>query len=182
MKIRSYSLPCTVQYTRFKLAPLPHIHTKTPTPKSYSPSNFHQLIRTQNHLETILWRLAYPWFQSTLWTCQQPRLAEYGRRHLLSVCGMVCGEEKSILYSQLEQLKQDKKTVVPARRAQRTNQGWTLSFVLLESPFISVSTVGRGHLSLLSLRATGLSLYLIFGESPAHGSGHYSLHMNRKTT
>ncbi len=26
-----------------------------------------------------------------------------------------------------------------------------------------------------SLRATSLSLYLIFGESPAHGSGHYSL-------
>ncbi len=30
----------------------------------------------------------------------------------------------------------------------------TLSFVLLESPFISVSTVSRGHPALVSLRKT----------------------------
>ncbi len=43
------------------------------------------------------------------------------------------------------------KYLVPARQVQRTNQGWTISYVLYESLFASVSTVSRGHTSLVSL-------------------------------
>ncbi len=51
--------------------------------------------------------------------------------------------------------KAAQKSYVPARRAQRTNQGKTPSFVLLESPFIPLSTVSRGT-------PLGVSLVLLF--------------------
>jgi hypothetical protein len=63
---------------------------------------------------------------------------------------IVYGEEENILYW-VEYSSQDKKSLVPARQAQLTNQGKTLSFVHFESPFTSVSTGGRGHPSLVSL-------------------------------
>jgi hypothetical protein len=50
---------------------------------------------------------------------------------------MVFGEEKSVLYL--------------ARQAYEPTKKGPLSFVLFESPFTSVSTVSRGHLSLVSL-------------------------------
>ncbi len=50
--------------------------------------------------------------------------------------------------------KAEQKSLVPARQAQSTNREMALSFVLLESPFTSVSTVSRGHPSLVSLVLT----------------------------
>ncbi len=56
----------------------------------------------------------------------------------------------------------EQKSLVPTRQAQRTNQGRPLLFVLFESPFPSVSTVSRGHTSLVSLRI----LYCITWTNP----------------
>jgi hypothetical protein len=48
--------------------------------------------------------------------------------------------------------KAGQKSLVPARQAQRNNQVRTpFHFVLFESPFASVSTVSKGHPSLVSL-------------------------------
>jgi hypothetical protein len=46
---------------------------------------------------------------------------------------------------------------VQAQQAQRTNQERTLSNVLFKSPFTSVSTVSRGHPSLVSLSTSPAS-------------------------
>ncbi len=46
--------------------------------------------------------------------------------------------------------KEGQKSLVPAWRAQKANQRRTPYIVLLESPFASVSTVSRGHPSLVS--------------------------------
>ncbi len=53
-----------------------------------------------------------------------------------------------------EHPRQDKKSLVPARGAKRTNQQGPLSFVLFESLFSSVSPVSRGRPSLVSLVST----------------------------
>jgi hypothetical protein len=59
------------------------------------------------------------------------------------------GTQIEIVYR--EAAKAGVKSLVPARRVQRTNQGRT---VLFESPFNSVSTVSRGHPSLVYLTNT----------------------------
>jgi hypothetical protein len=46
--------------------------------------------------------------------------------------------------------KAEQKSLVLAWQEQQTNKGGPLSFVLFESPFASVSTVSRDHLSSLS--------------------------------
>jgi hypothetical protein len=58
--------------------------------------------------------------------------------------------------------KAEQKSLVPARQGQQTNQQGPLSFVLFKSPFTSVSTVGRGHPSLVSLDKTATSSFYIF--------------------
>jgi hypothetical protein len=72
----------------------------------------------------------------------------------------VFGEEKYFV----EQPRAEQKSLVPARQAQRTNVGRTLSFVLLESPFTSVSTISRGHPSLVSLDRTNAGLKMLRDE------------------
>ncbi len=57
-------------------------------------------------------------------------------------------EDKNILYWPTSAAKTEQKSLVPARR--RTTQG-PLSFLLVETPFTSVSTVSRSHPSLVYL-------------------------------
>ncbi len=67
------------------------------------------------------------------------------------VVEIMYGEGKNILYraDATREAKAEQRSYVPARQAQLTDQGRTpLNF---ESPFTPVSTVSRGHLSLVSL-------------------------------
>ncbi len=81
--------------------------------------------------------------QSTRHDCLPSLL---GDREKLSE--IVCGEEKNILYKSSQ--GKTKISLLPAQRAQRTNQGWTPLYSF-GSPFASVSTVGRGYPSLVSV-------------------------------
>jgi hypothetical protein len=85
--------------------------------------------------------------QATRHGCQ-PSLLGHGDKWI----EMVFGEEKIVCTELTSAAKTEQKSLVPARQAQRTNQGrGPLLYVLLESPFASVSTVSRGHPSLVSL-------------------------------
>jgi hypothetical protein len=52
-----------------------------------------------------------------------------------------CGEK--LYWADLEQPRQDKKSLVPARRGKGPTREGPLSFVLHKSPFASVSTSGE---------------------------------------
>jgi hypothetical protein len=67
----------------------------------------------------------------------------------------VYGEEKQIFYNgRLEQSRQDNNLMYRQVKPNEPTKERPLSFVLLESPFTSVSTVSRGHPSLVSLLAS----------------------------
>ncbi len=65
---------------------------------------------------------------------------------------IVYGEEKNILLGQPEQPRQN--IVHRHDKPNELTKKGPLVFVLFESPFTSVSTVSRGHLSLVSLAGT----------------------------
>ncbi len=69
----------------------------------------------------------------------------------------MCGEDLIFCNVLTRGAEAGQKSSVPARRDKRTNQGRIpFSFVLFESPFSSVSTVSRGHPSLLSVEGAGV--------------------------
>ncbi len=68
----------------------------------------------------------------------------------------VYGDKKKIFCTgPTRAAKAEQKSLVPAPRAQRNNHESNpfIRYVLLESPFDSVSTLRRGHFSLVSLRS-----------------------------
>jgi hypothetical protein len=64
----------------------------------------------------------------------------------------VYSEEKNIMYTRLiRAANAGQKSVVPAQHSKEQTKEGPPSFVLFESPFDSISTVSRGHPSLVSL-------------------------------
>jgi hypothetical protein len=77
-----------------------------------------------------------------------PRLLGNGNYNKVKKCAM----KKIIFCTRLTRTaKAGQKSIIPARQAQRTTKEGSLSFVLQESPFGSVSTVSSDHTSLVSL-------------------------------
>jgi hypothetical protein len=68
----------------------------------------------------------------------------------------VYGKEKYFGLGRLKHPKQDKYLLYRHRKPIKPTQEGPLTYVLLESPFASVSTVSRGHLSLVSHLLDGL--------------------------
>jgi hypothetical protein len=67
---------------------------------------------------------------------------------------IVYGEENNILYCELSRaVKAEQNLLYRHDKPNEPTKEGSLSFVLLESPFTSVSTVSRGHPSLVSLVA-----------------------------
>jgi hypothetical protein len=62
--------------------------------------------------------------------------------------------EKNFELGRLEQPRKDKNLLYRHDKANEPTKAGPLSFVLFESPFTSVSTVSRGHPSLVSLIKT----------------------------
>jgi hypothetical protein len=72
---------------------------------------------------------------------------------------IVYGEEKNILYWDDKSPRQNKNLVNLHGKPKKPTMEGLLSFVLFESPFTSVSTVSRGHPSLVSLL---VSIFIYF--------------------
>jgi hypothetical protein len=68
--------------------------------------------------------------------------------------------EKYFLLGLLEQTRQDKNLLYPHDEPDKPIKEGPLSYVLLESPLASVSTVSRGHPSLVSLLVSQLTPHL----------------------
>jgi hypothetical protein len=64
-------------------------------------------------------------------------------------------EKKYVLLGRLEQPRQKKNVLDRYDKPNEATKEEPLSFVLFESPFASVSTLGRGHPSLVSLGGSG---------------------------
>jgi hypothetical protein len=72
---------------------------------------------------------------------------------------IVYSEEKNILYWADKSPRQNKNLVNRHGKPQKTTKEGLFPFVLFESPFTSISTVSRGHPSLVSLL---VSIFIYF--------------------